>query len=1016
MDIDRPSIRKLGDNNYSIWSKQLELLLRYKKVWHAVLQVPQAVTSSAPGTASAQPTAQASAQPSAPTLDEDDTARNLIGFHVEERYITMVHSATTAKGAWDALKNLFVRQNVAYLASLETELRQLQKSPGETLLSYVARARDLQERITAGGGSITEDSLVSTMLAGLPKAFSVIRTQIYGYRKTAPLTLDDALGDLLVYEAREIGPSKDRVHGQQTERAYATSDGRRKETRECFYCKKKGHIARDCHKKQRDQANAKPAHKNIPVLMATGNKSTTPNRWAIDSGASSHVCCDKALLTNLQPTSGRYIRGFNDSRCEVMGYGTATVATPASDQHIELQNVLYVPDASHNLLSIAAAAKSGAEFKFGDGKCTILQQGRVIGRALQDRDDTLYHMDPVYPHYSANDSELDMGLLMREQPDAQLWHRRLGHLGYASLERMISEDMVTGLTLPTNTGMPIKHMAAQPCEPCITAKHARAPFPESDTKTSRPLELLHADLMGPMPVCSVGGSKYLACFLDDYTKYSIVVPVAHKSDLATIVPDTIELLETQSGKRVKVLRTDNGGEYTSNILEKYLKSKGILHQTSVRYSPQQNGAAERLNRTIMDKVRAMLYDSNFSDELWAEAAVTANDVRNVSPVTDRAKTPWELMHGKKPDVSHLRVFGAKAYVQVPEKLRSKLDGRSVVGHLLGYPKGVKGYRIMLRYNNQIVNTRDVIFDETPVAKPVPFSLERSELPAPVTSTPPVSATSPAPVVVLPTQASAAAVPLPDPDNDSELESAPSSPQERRYPQRDRQPSRRLLESGFHALQAVEITEPKTYTEAITGPHSKQWRDALDSEYSSLIDNDTWTLVQPPTGIKAIPVKWVFKVKRDGCGQLERFKARLVAKGFHQKQGIDYDEVFAPVGKYTTLRVLLAVVAATDYELHMLDIKTAFLNGELEEQVYIQQPEGYEAADKTLVGKLNRTLYGLKQAPRAWHLKLKTELESLGFAESIADPGLFIKPSATSPVYILVYVDDLLLITSRPSNW
>jgi hypothetical protein len=137
----------------------------------------------------------------------------------------------------------------------------------------------------------------------------------------------------------------------------------------------------------------------------------------------------------------------------------------------------------------------------------------------------------------------------------------------------------------------------------------------------------------------------------------------------------------------------------------------------------------------------------------------------------------------------------------------------------------------------------------------------------------------------------------------------------------------------------------------------------------------------------------------------------VAKGFRQKYGIDYDEVFAPVGKYTTLRALLATVAARNMEPQMLDIKTAFLNGELEEEVYITQPEGYESADKTLVGKLNKTLYGLKQAPRAWHQKLKAELEKLGLQESVADPGLFTNGNCQDPIFVLVYVDDLLIATT-----
>ena len=206
-----------------------------------------------------------------------------------------------------------------------------------------------------------------------------------------------------------------------------------------------------------------------------------------------------------------------------------------------------------------------------------------------------------------------------------------------------------------------------------------------------------------------------------------------------------------------------------------------------------------------------------------------------------------------------------------------------------------------------------------------------------------------------------------------------------------------------------IHEPSTMEEALASNESDQWQQAMDEEMNSLLANGTWTLERPPAGLRPIPVKWVYKIKRDSAGDIERYKARLVAKGYRQREGIDYEEVFAPVSKYTTLRGLLALAAAEDLEIHQLDIKTAFLNGELEEDVWIEQPPGY-AAGKELACHLHKSLYGLKQAPRAWHTKLKQELESLDFQSSSADPALFIKSGAI-PTYLLTYVDDILVVTS-----
>ena len=183
---------------------------------------------------------------------------------------------------------------------------------------------------------------------------------------------------------------------------------------------------------------------------------------------------------------------------------------------------------------------------------------------------------------------------------------------------------------------------------------------------------------------------------------------------------------------------------------------------------------------------------------------------------------------------------------------------------------------------------------------------------------------------------------------------------------------------------------------------------MDEEMTSLLANKTWELCECPRGANIIPVRWIYKIKRGADGSIQRFKARLVAKGFKQLQYIEYDEVYAPTSKYAALRALLALCAEQDLDIHQLDIKTAFLYGELEEEIYMQQPPGYESGDKSTVCHLLKSLYGLKQAPRQWHLKLKATLEDIGFKPTAADAGLYVKHNKDSSVYLAVYVDDLLL--------
>jgi hypothetical protein len=231
---------------------------------------------------------------------------------------------------------------------------------------------------------------------------------------------------------------------------------------------------------------------------------------------------------------------------------------------------------------------------------------------------------------------------------------------------------------------------------------------------------------------------------------------------------------------------------------------------------------------------------------------------------------------------------------------------------------------------------------------------------------------------------------------------------RRVSSRVRNPPPKLRDQ-FHAKSAVSLpSEPLSREEALDSSEADLWQAAMDEEMTSLMENGTWTLEELPPGRKLVACKWVYKTKTDPNGKPVRWKARVVAKGFQQRAGVDFDEVYAPVSKQSTLRALLAVVAEEDLELHQLDVKTAFLNGELEETIYMAQPPGYQQGSPGVACRLHKALYGLKQAPRAWYKRLKEELDSMGFKASDADPGLFIKRDGGQWTAVLVHVDDMLV--------
>jgi hypothetical protein len=768
-----------------------------------------------------------------------------------------------------------------------------------------------------------------------------------------------------------------------------------------------------------------------------------------------------------------------------------------------LNDVLLDPSAKYNLLSVSAARRDGYDFSFNRDGMSIKKVDKVIGFAwllngiyvMQNRLCTRELLEAAAASKSTI-CALAVAADATQQSDPMLWHMRMGHLGADNLAKLTT--MVDGIVLSSTN---IKATDFSGCEPCLDAKQVKSPFGTRLTKATQPLQLIHSDLCGPLDA-SIGGGRYWMTVKDDFTGFVRVEVLKHKSDAAQALLDVMCAWERITGKRVKCVRTDNGGEYVSRPLLLALRKQGVQHQYSDPYTPQQNGVAERLNRTLQERVRAMLSNAAMSKSVWGEAVTTAAYLINLSPTAGRDKTPWELFTGQRPNVAHLRVFGSKvSYLLPPETRASKLDPVSRSGVMVGYTGTPGSYRI-LTPDNKVIRSHHVVFldegkqhqqrayptaEQTAPAEhgapepaaPAQPSMDTASTvaensaadgdshspaepgPLPAGSVPEQQAAAPAPTPVaqripiqrlaklapastpaaqrLPIQRLVSPVaqpppsvpvgtpvaqrlviqPLATPGAESTPTAAPSQPPAAATPAAPQGPAYRtrsrvaeyLNNPAAVAAAVVEATdtilEPTTVDEALASLQSDQWKEAMAEELASLAANDTWTLAEPPAGVKPLPVKWVFKVKRDAAGNIERFKARLVAKGFRQQEGIDYDEVFAPVSKYSTLRVLMAVAAAKGLVVHQLDVKTAFLQGELQEEVWIQQPPGF-VSDPAMACKLHKALYGLKQAPRAWHTRLHSELTSMGFTASHADPSLYVHSSGT---YLLVYVDDILVVSS-----
>jgi hypothetical protein len=371
----------------------------------------------------------------------------------------------------------------------------------------------------------------------------------------------------------------------------------------------------------------------------------------------------------------------------------------------------------------------------------------------------------------------------------------------------------------------------------------------------------------------------------------------------------------------------------------------------------------------------MLNHAGMTKEFWAEAISTAAYLRNRSPTSALDKqTPHEIWHGGRPDVSHLRVFGCIAHTHIPANQRGKFDSKSQAVRFLGYCETSKGYRCYDMQARKIVMSRDVVFQETT------FKLAQRE----EGHTQPVE------------------LHLTDCD-DAEANSVTdrrAGDVQLRRSGRERQPVVRYVAS---VAQAAD--EPVKLKEALQGPQARQWRQATDAEYQSLLQNDTWTLVSLPADRHTVGCKWVFKIKCKPDETIDRFKARLVVKGYSQEYGVDYEETYAPVARFASLRLLIAIALQRGWQLHQMDVVTAFLNGKLDEHIYMEQPEGYvQEGKEDLVCKLNKSLYGLKQAPRCWNTALHEHLVRMNFSQSGVEACIY----SSSHAAIGVYVDDLLL--------
>lgn len=1016
---------------YTVWKFKMRMLLIHEGLWETISAVV------------------VEGKKTPDDVRKDEKALSKICLTVDGAAISIVRPAKTAKEAWDALMKSYEDRSLGRKLSLERKLYRYSLSDFSDLEAYLTAITTTALDLADIGKTIEDSSVAAIILGGLTSRYEPLIMALEN--GSVEVTTDLVRTKLLSEMTKE---TKDDVAALHTNKQVI-----------CFRCKKPGHKSPNCPiKKKEKKAKASCSTEGCCkdkglIAFSSGNMDacitefvldgvtelalSAPSvqmseKWIIDSGASTHMTPHAEWFDSYRPCDGK-ITVANGSSLPAVGLGDVAIDTKTDFKKIF--NVVHVPGLDCNLLSVKKAVEKGLSIVFDINGCNFYNSNDI-----SFRNNPVLHGSVCGGLYTLDCTIKPQGVsaynVHTNLSQFQLWHKRLGHLC-----RIGMDLLKKGLAV----GVEYTEVDKEPCVPCVEGKQARKPFKAIKyKKATSPLELVHTDVCGPLTTESFKGNKYFIIFVDDYTRFISLYCMSTKTEVQKYFCAFQALVERQTGTKIRTFRSDNGTEYVNKGLTDYLQAQGIRHETSVPYSPQQNGVSERCNRSIVEKARSLLAQSSLSKAFWQDAVETSVYLKNRSP--HRAldgKTPYEMWCGSMPDLSHLRVFGCRALVHVPSCQRTKLDMKASEHIFVGYSDDPRSYYFRSAENpRRLIKSRDITFFENNFSglkdKSVQPKIDVSPNVSNLFSQTSSDTTSPQEISISSTSTSSPTSEGVDMeveqvdvfvDADDEVggivdtESLHSGEQrdlslvpldepidvcpERRYPERVRKPPD-YYSYGIHGVDLL-CDDPNSYREAINSDDKDNWISAMKDEYNALLNKQTWTLVDKPNK-KVIPCKWVFKIKRDANGAIVKYKARLVAKGFSQVWGTDYNETFAPVVRNSSLRTLIALAAEMDLKILHMDVDTAFLNGDLEEEVYMQQPEGFaEHGAEGKVCLLRKSIYGLKQAARTWNIKLHQTLSKIGFARTSAESCVYLKKFGNETIILAVYVDDLIVFYKEKSS-
>ena len=1064
---------------------------------------------------------------------------------IDKTTFLQVKNEVDAASMWKKVASIHANKGTLYETNLLMQLQNIRYTEKESMREHIAKMTELRERLAEMNAPISEESFVSYLRTSLSLAPS-FRTLFTTLSATAHQTGKKLTSADVIWHLTEEATSieiEDNINKSNAAMMASTSKSKRgkgkdkdksksKSSKDDIVCTnlpncgRKGHTKEQCYEEgggKEGQApdwwkkkKEKKAKVNANVAENKSSKTNDTENYAmaafhipddptalqvvctsdfhseayaisnhtesiLDSGASRHFTPERKKLLNYEEfITSEPIRAADGRTFSALGKGDLKVNLPNGNQKttpITLKNVLYSPHMAFTLISMSCVDRAGFSIHIQGGNCVI--------RTPNSK--TIACIPEIRGLYRIIDSPAHNANVSVKQISINELHQRMGHVNHEDLQRMVEKGMVTGINLD---------LSSKPefCETCIKAKATRKPFPkESETEYKAYGDKVVADVWGPSPVRSIGGSRYFLLFQDRFSHEERIYFLKLKSEVFDYYQKYEAWLTVQRHGRIGIFGSDRGGEFMSNKFTDHLEKAGTVRHLTVHDSPASNGAAERANRTHLDGARAMLDGSNLPDNLWAEAVNYHVWIRNRVPTRalDDLKTPFEKATGNKPNLSTVHPWGCKVWVKRLDV--GKLEPRAEECRFVGIDNESKGYRVYWPGKNRVGIERDVYFNENECLEPdeVPIEggndiLTNSNVPQP--QNPRIDPLPLEPVENGPNE------PQNEP-NEREMEVAPENPpapdsqtpenpvnpntaqRTRRnslqgLPQYDtndfgrgkRQRVARVrtdagiadAEEMVDVEEVVDVDEPLNQngklfvdqggvdanefglsavdienamvmsedepmlSEALNGDEREAWVDAINAELDQMEKVNAWIPVIPPPNANIIPCRYVFRRKRNDKGQIVRYKARLVVKGFKQQFGVDYVETFAPTVRAPTLRILLSFAAQKGAAIHQCDVKNAYLNSRLKDNVtlYSDLPPKYKSfrdlppdlKDKpNVASKWLVSVYGSKQGANNWYLEVKDFFTGIGYSVSIADEAVFYKIKDDKFTFVAAATDDFTVI-------